>query len=107
MAQRRLRTRWSRWNGWENLLPQRCNRWLGSCPGVSPTHGGAERESNPQLPIAPSVRPAAYALGPAGGDAFLIVNCLDLAKAAIGSMLVAALQWVAVATGLFSCRCRR
>ena len=44
--------------------------------------------------------PAAYALGPAGGDAFLIVNnCLDLAKAANGSlkpgsMLVAALQWV-------------
>ena len=44
--------------------------------------------------------PAAYALGPAGGDAFLIVNnCLDLAKAnngslKPGSMLVAALQWV-------------
>ena len=44
--------------------------------------------------------PAAYALGPAGGDAFLIVNnCLDLAKAdngslKPGSMLVAAVQWV-------------
>ena len=44
--------------------------------------------------------PAAYALGPAGGDAFLIVNnCLDLATAdngtlKPGSMLVAALQWV-------------
>ena len=44
--------------------------------------------------------PAAYALGPAGGDAFMIVNnCLDLATAdngtlKPGSMLVAALQWV-------------
>ena len=44
--------------------------------------------------------PAAYALGPAGGDAFLIVNnCLDLAEADNGilkpaAMLVAALQWV-------------
>ncbi len=44
--------------------------------------------------------PAAYALGPAGGDAFLIVNnCLDLAEANNGilkpaAMLVAALQWV-------------
>ena len=44
--------------------------------------------------------PAAYALGPAGGDAFLIVNnCLDLAEVDNGilkpaAMLVAALQWV-------------
>lgn len=44
--------------------------------------------------------PAAYALGPEGGDAFLIVNnCLDLAEAENGilkpaAMLVAALQWV-------------
>ena len=44
--------------------------------------------------------PAAYALGPQGGDAFLIVNnCLDLAKADNGvlkpsAMVVAALQWV-------------
>ena len=43
--------------------------------------------------------PAAYALGPAGGDAFLIVNnCLDLAQTNNGllapnAMLVAALQW--------------
>ena len=43
--------------------------------------------------------PAAYALGPMGGDAFLIVNnCLDLAKSENGvlvpaAMLVAALQW--------------
>ena len=44
--------------------------------------------------------PAAYAIGPAGGDAFLIVNnCLDLAQTNNGvlapnAMLVAALQWV-------------
>ncbi|QNI84020.1 hypothetical protein SynPROS71_00181 [Synechococcus sp. PROS-7-1] len=44
--------------------------------------------------------PAAYALGPPGGDAFLIVNnCLDLAQEENGAlkpaaMLVAALQWV-------------
>jgi hypothetical protein len=44
--------------------------------------------------------PAAYALGPQGGDAFLIVNnCLDLAQEDNGvlkpaAMLVAALQWV-------------
>lgn len=44
--------------------------------------------------------PAAYALGPQGGDAFLIVNnCLDLAQEDHGvlkpaAMLVAALQWV-------------
>lgn len=44
--------------------------------------------------------PAAYALGPQGGDAFLIVNnCLDLAREENGvlkpaAMLVAALQWV-------------
>ncbi|QVV67643.1 hypothetical protein KJJ24_14840 [Synechococcus sp. LA31] len=44
--------------------------------------------------------PAAYALGPSGGDAFLIVNnCLDLAQEENGvlkpaAMLVAALQWV-------------
>ncbi|MCX5929902.1 MAG: hypothetical protein NTY40_09280 [Synechococcus sp. LacPavin_0920_WC12_MAG_50_7] len=42
---------------------------------------------------------AAYALGPAGGDAVLIVNnCLDLAQTNNGvlapnAMLVAALQW--------------
>jgi len=45
--------------------------------------------------------PAAYALGPAGGEAFLIVNnCLDLARTSNGvltpnAMLVAALQWAA------------
>lgn len=44
--------------------------------------------------------PAAYALGPAGGEAFMIVNnCLDLAQETNGAlkpsaMLVAALQWV-------------
>ena len=44
--------------------------------------------------------PAAYGLGPEGGDAFLIVNnCLDLAEAENGilkpaAMLVSALQWV-------------
>lgn len=44
--------------------------------------------------------PAAYALGPPGGDAFLIVNnCLDLAQEENGvlkpaAMVVAALQWV-------------